>query len=283
MFNPIRRVQAPVTVATSTTAARILTPDNNRGRAIIKNTHGSIVVWLGGSSVTSTDGGVRLAAGEIFVFHGRGSLYAVAASGTPNLAILSETHVANPVKTYAFEAVAVADSATRVARKNTRRMRTVIQNLAATAVTVGNGDITLGQGISLAQYARVELNSTNELYVFGTGTNEVQTVTVDATGGTFTLSFGGQTTTAIAEAAASSAVQTALQALSTIGSGNVAVTGSAGGPFTVTFQGSLANTNVALLTGSNASLTGGASTVTIAVVTAGASASYTVGIFTESM
>lgn len=102
------------------------------------------------------------------------------------------------------------------------------------------------------------------------GTNEVVTVTVDATGGTFTLTFGGQTTSAIAEAATAGAVELALEALSTIGNGNVNVSGSAGGPFTVEFVGDLANTNVGAITADATSLTGGASTVTIAVVTAGA-------------
>lgn len=101
------------------------------------------------------------------------------------------------------------------------------------------------------------------------GTGEVQTVTVDATGGDFTLTFGGQTTANISESAAASAVQSALEALSTIGVGNVAVTGSAGGPYTVTFRGELKGDNVAQLTSSAAGLTGGASTVTHATSTPG--------------
>lgn len=53
------------------------------------------------------------------------------------------------------------------------------------------------------------------------GTDEVQSVTVsDATGGTFTLSFGGKTTAAIAYNATPAQVQAALQALSTIGKGD---------------------------------------------------------------
>lgn len=56
------------------------------------------------------------------------------------------------------------------------------------------------------------------------GNNEVQTITIDATGGTFTTTFGGQTTSAVAYNARASALQTALEALSTIGSGNVSVT-----------------------------------------------------------
>lgn len=55
------------------------------------------------------------------------------------------------------------------------------------------------------------------------GTNEVQTLTINATGGTFTGTFGGQTTTALAYNATAAVVQAALEALSSIGSGNVAV------------------------------------------------------------
>src|SRR3954466_7372758 len=64
------------------------------------------------------------------------------------------------------------------------------------------------------------------------GANEVQSITLAlATAGTFTLTFGGQTTTGIAFGAAASAVQIALEALSSIGAGNVTVSGSAGGPY----------------------------------------------------
>jgi HK97 family phage major capsid protein len=66
----------------------------------------------------------------------------------------------------------------------------------------------------------------------GQATNEVQTVTItgSATGGTFTLTFRGATTSGLAYNAAAATVQTALQGLSTIGSGNATVSGSAGGP-----------------------------------------------------
>ena len=72
----------------------------------------------------------------------------------------------------------------------------------------------------------------------------VQKITLAAggsapTAGNFTLSFGGYTTGSIAFNAAASAVQTALLALTSIGSGNAAVAGSAGGPYLVTFGGSL--------------------------------------------
>ena len=90
-------------------------------------------------------------------------------------------------------------------------------------------------------------------------TNEVQVVTLTGgpTGGTFTLTYSGQTTSAIAYNASAATVDAALEALSNIGAGDVAVTGSAGGPWTVTFGTALAATNVAEMTASGASLTGG--------------------------
>lgn len=109
----------------------------------------------------------------------------------------------------------------------------------------------------------------------GAQTNEVQTVTITGTptGGTFTLTFGGHTTTAIAFNAIASAVQSALVALTSVGTGNVLVSGSAGGPYTVTFQGILAGTNVAQMTASGAGLTGGTSpAVAVTTATPGATA-----------
>lgn len=103
------------------------------------------------------------------------------------------------------------------------------------------------------------------------GTAEVQTVTINGTptGGTFTLTYRGQTTTGINHNAASGAVQSALQALTTIGSSNVTVSGTAGGPYTVTFAGALAATSAYLLTASS-SLTGGTNpSVTVVETTTG--------------
>jgi hypothetical protein len=62
-------------------------------------------------------------------------------------------------------------------------------------------------------------------------TDEVQTVTEGGSGLTsFTLTLSGQTTGSIAAAATAAQVQSALEALSNVGAGNVLVTGSAGGP-----------------------------------------------------
>ena len=92
--------------------------------------------------------------------------------------------------------------------------------------------------------------------------DERQTISSTATGGTFTLSYGGQTTAALNWNATAAQIDTALEALSTIGAGNVAC---AGGPLpagvTVDFQGTLAGTDVAMLTVDNTNMTGGTASV----------------------
>ncbi|MDB5309936.1 MAG: hypothetical protein JWO38_4138 [Gemmataceae bacterium] len=101
-------------------------------------------------------------------------------------------------------------------------------------------------------------------------------LTGSPTGGTFTLTFGGQTTSAIAYNATAATVQTALQALSTIGGGNAVVTAGVGGGWQVRFAGTLAGTFQAALTASGAGLTGGTSPgVSVAVVSAGGDADRT--------
>lgn len=107
----------------------------------------------------------------------------------------------------------------------------------------------------------------------GLQNNEVQLVTITGTptGGTFTLTFDGQTTAGIAFDATAAAVKSALAALSSVGgTANVAVSGSAGGPWTVEFQGSLADTNVAQMTADATGLTGGTTpAVTVTTSTEG--------------
>lgn len=90
------------------------------------------------------------------------------------------------------------------------------------------------------------------------GVNQVNVVTITGgpTGGTFTITVNGQTTAGIAYNAVASAVQSALEALSNVAPGDVTVTGSAGGPYTLTFAGALANQAITV-SASGASLTGG--------------------------
>ncbi len=110
-----------------------------------------------------------------------------------------------------------------------------------------------------------------------TAYNKVQTITVDATGGTFTITYSGQTTTGLAFNASGATVTTALDALSNLAPGDIVVTGgpgaSGGGtPYTLTYGGTLAATNVPTVTASGASLTGGAGTATVATTVIGAPA-----------
>lgn len=108
----------------------------------------------------------------------------------------------------------------------------------------------------------------------GAGTNEVQTITVTGTptGGTFTLTFQGQTTAAIAYNATAAQVKAALVAASDdLGTDDITVTGSAGGPYTVTFVGSQEGGQDQPAITATASLTGGTTpNVSIATSTSGA-------------
>jgi len=93
--------------------------------------------------------------------------------------------------------------------------------------------------------------------------NERQQVAITGspTGGDFTLTFDGQTTTGIAYNANAAAVQAALEALSNIDVGDVVVTGGPG-PGTawiVEFQGTKAYANQTQMTKNAAGLTGGSS------------------------
>jgi len=82
-----------------------------------------------------------------------------------------------------------------------------------------------------------------------------QTVTLaDVTAGTFKLGVGESETDAIAFDAAAAAVQAALEAV--VGEGNVAVSGDAGGPWTVDFTGALRWQLIAGLTAIDVDLEG---------------------------
>jgi hypothetical protein len=121
------------------------------------------------------------------------------------------------------------------------------------------------------------VGSSETYYVTDQNANEKQLVTVDATSGHFTLGFEGsvadpistQTTANIAFDAAASAVQSALEALTGIASGDVTVTGSAGGPWTVEFKGQYKNLNMKPLVGVDVDLAGGGDSITVTTPQAG--------------
>ncbi len=106
--------------------------------------------------------------------------------------------------------------------------------------------------------------------------NEVQSITTaGSTAGTFTLTFAGQTTAAIAFDASNAVIQTALLLLSNLNSGDVVVT-SASEPWIATFGGQYIGRNVPEMTIDGGGLTGG--TPAVSTTTQG-SASSTAGVF----
>jgi hypothetical protein len=106
--------------------------------------------------------------------------------------------------------------------------------------------------------------STNAAYtVAGTGT---------VTGGTFTLTIGAATTSAIAYNANAATVQAALEALATVGTGNVICTGGAlPTSVAVQFINALAQTAITM-TADDASITGGGDMVATATAVGAAPA-----------
>lgn len=151
--------------------------------------------------------------------------------------------------------------------------------LAFSGTIPNASDQTFTGSLTAANLESIFMQATQDMTVRVNAVNEVQTITITGspTGGTFTISLGGFTTAAIAWNATAAAVQSALEALTSIGAGNVVVTG---GPLpatllTVTFRKGLAATNVAQLT-SASSLTGGSSPAIVhATTTAGVAAAQT--------
>ncbi|MFJ6238880.1 hypothetical protein ACIQH0_32915 [Streptomyces griseus] len=148
------------------------------------------------------------------------------------------------------------------------------QNLHWTEASKYQPERKLKSGIPLGK------NGSTGLYEpYAAVTNEVQTATITGgpTGGTFTLTFNGQTTAAIAYNATAATVQTALENLSNVNPGDIKVTGNAGGPYTLTFGGQYLGDNVSSVS-ATASLTGGSTPgVTMATTTAGGTATASDG------
>ena len=107
----------------------------------------------------------------------------------------------------------------------------------------------------------------HDVYVINSPINERQTIEVDATGGSYTLTFRGQSTAPIPYNASAQNLKQALLKLRTIGRGielhDVEVTGGEG-QYTVEFRGTLVGVAQPLLDADGSGLSGGASTVTIA-------------------
>ncbi|MFD9721126.1 hypothetical protein [Streptomyces sp. NPDC059076] len=148
------------------------------------------------------------------------------------------------------------------------------ENLHWTEASKYQPERKLKSGIPLG-----ELTASGLYAPYSAVTNEVQTLTVTGTptGGTFTITWSGQTTAALPYNATAAQVQTALVALSNIAPGDVKVTGNTGGPWTLTWGGAQLGEDVAAPT-TTESFTGGTSPdITIATTTAGGAASASDG------
>jgi hypothetical protein len=116
-----------------------------------------------------------------------------------------------------------------------------------------------------------------ELYTGGGVTaavNEVQKITVKAKKGKFNVSFDGETATGVKFNATKEELQAALEGLSNIVPGDVAVTGGPGdeagtAPYVITFGGQYAGTNVPVLTTDATDLEEGAETAAVTTSTGG--------------
>ena len=116
--------------------------------------------------------------------------------------------------------------------------------------------------------------------------NETQVVSLFNTdGGTYRLGFRGAFTSPIPQGSSGAGVELILEALSTIGAGNVDVTGSGGGPHTVEFKGTLSGTNLELMTYQADGLTdsgGGTPSMEITETQVGAGGEFVRGTYAVS-
>ncbi|MEI7702166.1 MAG: hypothetical protein WCK86_20390, partial [Planctomycetia bacterium] len=139
-----------------------------------------------------------------------------------------------------------------------RTYTTTALSVDASAASIQDAMNTALSGVGTVSVSRTTSSNGFTLsvtFTAGLGSKNLDLLQVQTTadtppaGGTFTLSFGGQTTSAITLSSNTSTqvadIQTALQSLSTIGAGNVQVrydtaSTTAASKYTVTFSGSLA-------------------------------------------
>jgi hypothetical protein len=119
-------------------------------------------------------------------------------------------------------------------------------------------------GMALLNYIRLGTTLFMRVEAQGLVIDNLQIVSLGSpSAGNFTLTYKAQTTGNIVYTASAATVQTALEGLSTLGVGNVTVTGSAGGPYSVVLpQTGTLGQDVTAMTGSGVGLTGGTFLIT---------------------
>ncbi len=133
-------------------------------------------------------------------------------------------------------------------------------DICGTPLTLTN-EATSTSDLTTYQITAVAKRIVNKLYAITVETawDDIQTVSLTGspTGGTFTLTFGANTTAGIPWNATAAQVQAALELLASIGTGNVLVTGGPGPSvaWVCEFRGTLGLAPQAVMTGSGALLT----------------------------
>jgi hypothetical protein len=163
-----------------------------------------------------------------------------------------------------------------------------LSNIGPDDITVTGGPIhttavtvTFAGGLGYQNVPQIEADSSllNDVVLTVTttttavaGVDEVQSLSnTDATGGTFTLTFGAQTTTPLPYNATAAQIQVALVLLTNINFGDVQVTGGPINeqPVTITFVNRLGATDVTQILVNNTGLTGGTVGIVASTTTEG--------------
>ncbi|MCY2990951.1 MAG: hypothetical protein NTY19_24210 [Planctomycetota bacterium] len=182
-----------------------------------------------------------------------------ASQATPGVdfSYLSGTSAADPVSgsitlgVGASQADISVAALTDAAVEGNETLRIVLTSSSAATYQLGSP--------SSATIMVVDAPVTRAKVSIGQRANEVQTLILpEASGGTWTLSLGTSSTSALVPTASALEVQTALEALAPVGTGNVTVTGDGqqDSPFTITFRGARATTDLPQITVDISQLTG---------------------------
>lgn len=152
---------------------------------------------------------------------------------------------------------------------------TSLSGLAMSVTTEGNATAASLSGYTTSDFTISQTAQDSKIKVDGfpntSAISEVQTVTLSGTtdvGDTYTLTYRGETTTAIAYDANAATIQSKLEDLSTVNSGDIAVANAPlSNGMTFTFDSSLGNVDLLMIDDSG--LTSGPATASIAQTTAG--------------
>jgi hypothetical protein len=165
--------------------------------------------------------------------------------------------------------------------RSTRDVKTESYTVAASTVPSITID-TVGQKVLQKGVVMARITSGADAGKIGPyqggATNERVQIAVDATGGTYTITYAGATTAALAFNASAATVRAALVATGVIGTNDIIVTGGPGNagattPYVIEFTGNLSGENIGAVT-TTPTLTGGASTATVTVLTLGRRGRY---------